>query len=89
MDVQPIPKHQRVKDKNCIDKIRSIGYCEYCGNRFSLQVHNIRSRGAGGDDVEDNLICLCWKCHREAHDGNIGRDKLKQIMGRRNCAQGN
>ncbi len=83
MNCKPIPKHPRIVDKNCIDFIRSIGYCEYCGSRFSLQVHHIKSRGAGGDDVPGNLICLCYECHRKTHDGNISRGELRHIVGKR------
>ena len=38
----------------------------------------------GGDDVADNLICLCYKCHRMAHDGNIKKERLIEIARRRN-----
>jgi 5-methylcytosine-specific restriction endonuclease McrA len=80
---EPIPKQPRVKDKKCIDKIRSIGYCEVCGSRYSLQVHHIKSRVSGGDDVADNLICLCYICHEKTHKANISRKELKRIVDRR------
>jgi hypothetical protein len=30
------------------------------------------SRGQLGNDVEDNLITLCWRCHRTLHSKKIG-----------------
>jgi len=40
--------------------------CVNCG--FSrCEVHHIRSRGAGGQDDDFNLVPLCRKCHTEIH----------------------
>ncbi len=41
--------------------------CQSCGSVEGLEVHHIISRGQLGDDVEDNLITLCWSCHRKTH----------------------
>lgn len=30
--------------------------------------HHIKTRGAGGDDCETNLMPLCFQHHREVHD---------------------
>jgi len=79
-----IPKIKRIVNKPLIKKIHSIGYCEYCGSHFNLEAHHIKSRGSGGGDTDDNLICLCWKCHRLVHDGNIGKGSLKDIVRVRN-----
>lgn len=75
-----IPKPRRVVDKKLIQRIHEIGCCEYCGSRFNLQVHHIKSRGSGGHDVPENLILLCYVCHNKVHAGNIGRDKLREIV---------
>lgn len=77
------PKQKRQKSRSCIDKIRSSGKCEKCGSEFGLEVHHIKSRGAWGSDTEDNLVCLCYVCHRKVHDGNISRDELREIVRRR------
>lgn len=37
--------------------------CRWCGKRRDLTVHHIDARGAGGGDVEENLITLCARCH--------------------------
>ena len=83
MIVQPIPKTPRIKDNNCIDKIRAIGHCEVCGSSYLCAAHHIKSRGSGGGDTEDNMIYLCFVCHRKAHDGNISKERLRQIVRRR------
>ena len=41
--------------------------CQYCGAGSNLQVHHIQSRSSLGDDVEENLITLCARCHEQAH----------------------
>lgn len=74
------PKRRRIRSQKTIDKIRQIGYCEHCGSRFYLQVHHIKSRGSGGDDTDDNLVCLCYVCHRRVHDGLIPRKRLREIV---------
>ncbi len=41
--------------------------CQSCGSRAGLEVHHITPRSNLGQDVEDNLITLCWECHRRIH----------------------
>lgn len=81
--MNPIPKSPRIKNKKCIDKIRAIGHCEVCGSSYLLQVHHIKTKGSGGGDTKDNLVCLCFKCHTKAHSGEISKERLRQIVGRR------
>ena len=55
--------------------------------RGPFEVHHIRSRGAGGDDVPENLINLCVgpaanDCHGQAHNGSIARETLREIVAR-------
>ena len=38
-----------------------------CG-RSATEIHHRRLRSQGGKDTVDNLVCLCLKCHRWAHD---------------------
>ena len=77
------PKTPRTEDKNAINKVRGLGYCEYCGSHFNLQVHHIKSRKSGGNDIDDNLILLCYVCHTSCHMGNISKDRLKEIVSKR------
>ena len=60
---------------------RAGGRCESCGARLVLKtseasiytlahIHEKQYRSRGGDDTDpDNCLCLCMKCHREAHGG--------------------
>ena len=48
-------------------------FCEVCGD-YGIQVHHIRSRGAGGDDEAINLMSLCPEHHTEYH--TIGHEKF-------------
>ncbi|PYU19078.1 MAG: hypothetical protein DMG30_25485 [Acidobacteria bacterium] len=41
--------------------------CQICGRTESLEVHHIHRRSLLGDDVAENLITLCARCHQEAH----------------------
>ena len=41
--------------------------CQSCGSRAGLEVHHITPRSKLGHDTEENLITLCWECHRQMH----------------------
>lgn len=78
----PVPKNERKKDKKLINKKKHD--CEFCGKQnCCTHTHHIKSKGAGGDDTEDNLIELCWFCHRRVHDGLISKQELIKIVKRR------
>ena len=50
-------------------KVGEDSWCEICGYSFSpaLQIHHIIPISLGGDNSEDNVICLCPNCHKETH----------------------
>ncbi len=78
----PVPKNERKKDKKLINKKKHN--CEYCGKKNCYtNTHHIKSKGSGGDDIEDNLIELCSNCHRKVHDGLISKQELIKIVKRR------
>jgi len=72
-----LKNHEEAKK---LDKYR----CVLCGTGYNIHIHHIRSRGAGGGDEIENLITLCFNCHRKVHD--IGKlflyGKLKYNPGR-------
>ena len=78
------PKPKRIKNKKILQQ--KNGWCEYCGKAGYTETHHIHSKGAGGGDAEDNLVELCWLCHRKAHNAEISKDKLKRIVERRKYA---
>jgi hypothetical protein len=56
------PKVLRKKDRKVLDEIKNEP-CSVCG-RESDPAH-IKTRGAGGNDVHDNIIPLCREHHTE------------------------
>lgn len=46
--------------------------CKRCGVGafWSLQLHELVSRGTGGKNEMDNCVLLCWMCHRDVTDHN-------------------
>jgi 5-methylcytosine-specific restriction endonuclease McrA len=42
--------------------------CQGCGSMQELQVHHKEFRSHSGDDSVENLITLCERCHKLAHD---------------------
>jgi 5-methylcytosine-specific restriction endonuclease McrA len=52
--------------------IRDEWKCRYCGNRERLHPHHIKFKSQGRKDSLDNLITLCYNCHRKVHNHEIG-----------------
>lgn len=76
------PKNQRIKNKKLINSKNHT--CEYCGKKNCYtNTHHIKSKGSGGDDMENNLIELCGNCHVKAHSGAISKQELLKIVKRR------
>lgn len=75
----PYPKVKRIKDKKLIDDKKHN--CEYCGKKNCwTNKHHVKSKGASGNDTEENLIELCGNCHVKAHTGEISKKKLIKII---------
>lgn len=43
--------------------VEDAGRCELCGSTRGLEAHHIIPVCAGGEDTEENLICVCNVCH--------------------------
>ena len=43
--------------------VRTAGKCELCGSTRGLEAHHIIPIAFGGDDSEENILCVCAKCH--------------------------
>lgn len=67
-----LTKPKRIVSKALIDYYKSQG-CAVCGWK-PCDAHHLKSRGAGGDDVPENLISLCRRHHTEIHQ--IGKRKF-------------
>jgi hypothetical protein len=63
--------------------------CEWCGEYAEKGHHRHHIRHRVGNhkeidlDIKENLICLCWKCHTEVHNGSIKRWQLIEIVAHR------
>lgn len=44
-------------------------HCRVCNNTKGLHPHHIKYKNAGGEDTLENLLTVCWICHRAIHDG--------------------
>lgn len=71
----------RAKANNLCEVCREQG--EYIYN--DLEVHHITKLS---EDISqwldnDNLVCLCTKCHKKADDGEIDKDYLRQLANKR------
>ena len=54
-------------------------WCEVCGADTTEPPHHIKTRGAGGQDNQENLIELCREHHIEVH--KIGRETFAKKYG--------
>ena len=41
--------------------------CILCQDARAIHLHHFIPRGAGGHDLESNLVCVCPVCHRVLH----------------------
>ena len=70
------PKPKRIKNKNALAR---RGYCQLCGRGGYTEMHHIKSRGSGGDDVAENVCELCKICHSKAHSAQISKAELLKL----------
>jgi 5-methylcytosine-specific restriction endonuclease McrA len=42
--------------------------CEWCGSTRDLNTHHLNYQRRGFEDIDEDLICLCRRCHEQAHD---------------------
>lgn len=52
--------------------------CVKCGNPYGVEVHHYIERSRGGMGIEENLVCLCTRCHQHYH--NTGDKELKEFI---------
>ena len=71
-----------IVDEKLLDRWRQQP-CAICGKRPPSEAHHLTAKGIGGGnrkDVDENILPLCLRHHREVHDGNILRDVLMAIV---------
>jgi hypothetical protein len=91
--MQPLPKPKRIRSQATLRLVRreAEASCQYvdpasgliCEQTAEGEPHHIRTRGAGGEDIPENLIQLCGVHHRAFHDGKINRNELIEIVAER------
>jgi hypothetical protein len=58
-------------------KITQLKICSRCGGNFKIEKHHIVHRVNGGKDSPENLIPLCWHCHKYQHTKESILDEIK------------
>lgn len=71
-------KPKRKVDAKLLATIRTLP-CIGCNNPPPNQAAHVTSRGAGGDDVWNNVMSLCAPCHRSQH--NLGWIRFSERHG--------
>ena len=54
------------------------GYaCKNCNSEEDLQPAHVVHRSLGGSNALENVILLCFKCHRKHHDRKLTIQRIK------------
>lgn len=78
---KPPKRHQVPDEVKSAVRRRSGGTCEAsipqagCA-KLARHLHHRKMRSAGGDDTEENLLHVCWKCHHYIH--HAGQESYDQ-----------
>ncbi len=73
--------NQRTKALAITKRTKDIVYerdnhrCILCGSPYGAPNAHYISRGQGGLGIEQNVVTLCWDCHR-AYDQSIAREEM-------------
>ena len=74
----PVPKNKRVVNKKLLQDKKGI--CEICHTKGQTEKHHfLKTKGAGGNDTDENLIELCRVCHIKVHSGLYTKKQLKEF----------
>ena len=68
-DLTHIPQdvRERVYERDSYD---GCPCCVWCGRPKYVEVHHFIERSRGGRGIEENLVCLCKRCHTKVHQGD-------------------
>lgn len=91
--MQPLPRPKRIRSQATLRLVRkeAEACCQYvdpasgltCEQVAKGEPHHIRTRGASGEDIRENLVQLCGLHHQAFHDGKINRNVLIEIVAKR------
>lgn len=78
------------RDAKFLRRFREVHKCcEICGAEHDLEIAHIISKGAGGPDIEENVVMLDGPaafqkgCHGANHLGKLTQGQLFEHAGRR------
>ena len=79
LNPHPKPYRKKLTKKELIDLRHRMyhnrnGICSVCGEFMfpdEMALHHIKTKGSGGDDVEENLLPVHKLCHIKIHNGEI------------------
>ena len=56
--------------------------CGQCGSEENLEWHHMIPISIGGETVEENMVCLCARCHRmvNAYHARLGLKKVSECV---------
>ncbi len=85
MSLKAVPKpEKRIKNRALSKTMREeTPYCERCGAPGYGGMHHIKYRSQGGDDIRENLIRLCMRCHDGVHQARYDWQELVAIVAKR------
>lgn len=52
--------------------------CRHCKFTDGLHPHHVIFKSQQGEDVLNNLLTMCYQCHRAIHDGKLKIDILEK-----------
>lgn len=63
--------------------VRDGGCCVLCGSPYGIPNAHYISRAQGGLGIEENIVTLCFDCHREYDQGHHRqeiREELREYL---------
>ena len=74
MSADPKPP-RRIVDPDTLRKFVQLGQrCLVCGQKNAVDAHHVLRRSKGGDDLFENLVPLCRRCHGAYHGNQYIND---------------
>ena len=72
-------KSKRIENRVLIDELKEKHSCIICGNK-EVDIHHIKTKKSGGDDVPYNLVPLCRVHHSSLHSMGIKKFAKEYIL---------
>lgn len=76
MRADPKPVKRHIDKKAGYDKLAREGRCRVSGTPWRLTRFHAVPRDMGGDDIDVNIIPICWELHHEWEQAPDGKKML-------------